>query len=66
MDTVVILTKQPFEPYARYIQRVRASRLATKVKLADLTHNLSDLACGQLRDKYELALFWLSDIDATK
>lgn len=39
-DTVVMLTHDPQEDYAGYIDRVSESRLASAVKLADLRHNM--------------------------
>jgi len=37
---VVILTRRPFEPYMAYLGRVRNYPVATKVKIADLRHNM--------------------------
>ena len=34
------ITKQEGEPYNAYIQRVKASPMAVKVKIADMTHNM--------------------------
>lgn len=50
------LTKKPGEPYSDYIMRVKHSKMATKIKIEDLKHNLSDLKDGCLKDKYQLAL----------
>ena len=52
------ITKKPkgTERYTEYVKRVLSSRLATIVKRADLTHNMSDLGPGNMRDKYDLTL----------
>jgi (p)ppGpp synthase/HD superfamily hydrolase len=53
--TILILTHQQGESYHAYIMRVRKDPRATRVKLEDLAHNLSDLPPGTRRDKYLLA-----------
>ena len=40
VDTVIILTHRKDESYFEYISRVSTSKLAKKVKAADLLHNL--------------------------
>lgn len=40
VDTLIILTHRKDESYFEYIQRVSTSKLAKKVKVADLLHNL--------------------------
>ena len=40
VDTVITLTHRKDESYFEYIQRVSKSKLAKKVKVADLLHNL--------------------------
>lgn len=40
-DAVAADTRQPGEDYWEYLERVKQNPLALKVKLADLTHNLS-------------------------
>ena len=63
VEAVVVLTKRPDEPYARYIERVCANDLARRVKVADLQDNLAQIEEGekQLRLRYESALRKLSD-----
>lgn len=39
VKTVDILTRREAEPYMEYIERLKGSSLAVKVKLADLEHN---------------------------
>jgi (p)ppGpp synthase/HD superfamily hydrolase len=43
VDAVEALTKVKGEPYSIYLERVKRSPLATKVKISDLIHN-SDLS----------------------
>ncbi len=42
VDTLLLLTHRDGESYEEYIKKISESELATKVKIADLTHN-SDL-----------------------
>lgn len=49
--------------YLEYIQGFFFMDDARLVKLADLTHNLSDLKPGSLRDKYELAKYLLENCE---
>lgn len=59
--SLYILNKNHYDNYRDYIVAVRENFLAKYVKLADLTHNLSDLKPGSLRDKYELAKWILEN-----
>lgn len=61
VEAVLILTRTKAEPYSEFIKRIADSEneIAIRVKLADLTHNLSDLPLGAKRDKYELAHVYL-------
>lgn len=43
VDTLLLLTHRDSESYEEYIEKISKSELATKVKIADLTHN-SDLS----------------------
>ena len=43
VDTLLLLTHRDGESYEEYIKKISVSQLATKVKIADLTHN-SDLS----------------------
>lgn len=59
VDACAVMTHQPGQTYADYIMSIRENKLATTVKLADITHNLSDLTDDkhkQRRDKYQLAI----------
>jgi len=60
-DSVDALTKRPNDTYLDAILRVIDDEFATGVKIADLTHNMSDLKEGALKDKYRLALYILKD-----
>jgi len=53
------MTKRTGEGYVDYLKRVEANDIATRVKLADLEHNLGDLRHGPLREKYILARKYL-------
>lgn len=54
-----LLTKTKHESYYAYLGRIKKNEIARVVKIFDITHNLSDLEAGKLRDKYELALYFL-------
>lgn len=58
-NVVDILSRRKNEPYLEYIDRVSIDRSAILIKLADLEHNLSDLKPGNMRDKYEMAMYIL-------
>jgi (p)ppGpp synthase/HD superfamily hydrolase len=63
VKAVAAITKHPVkgaESYLTYLHRVKADPIARIVKLADLTHNMSDLKPGNMRDKYVLAEHFLS------
>jgi (p)ppGpp synthase/HD superfamily hydrolase len=40
VETVALLTRLPETPYEDYIERIRPNRLARRIKLADLQHNM--------------------------
>lgn len=44
-----------------YLAGIKADKYARIVKLADLEHNLSDLGPGNLRDKYHLCKYFLTN-----
>ena len=54
------LNKNSYANYLDYIITVKSNSLATRIKLADLKHNMSDLAEGSLKDKYRLAEYILT------
>ena len=64
VEIVKILTRKEGESYFDYILRCLNSNneIAIKVKIADLTHNFSDLHSGSLRDKYMLAKYILEQL----
>jgi (p)ppGpp synthase/HD superfamily hydrolase len=47
-----LLTHRPNEPYEEYIERVCTHPMAIKVKIADITHNISDDPTPRQRQKY--------------
>lgn len=59
-DAVIAITKNEDEEYVDYLIRVKENTLATLVKIADLTHNMSDLKKSQRKAKYSLALYILT------
>ena len=65
-DTVIMVVKTCSrgldENYFDFIKRISyISRISVLVKIADLTHNLSDLKEGSLKDKYRFALDYLQN-----
>ena len=54
------MTRRPDENYFDYITRVRKHPEARRVKIADLTHNLSNDPPESLKRRYEKALDMLS------
>jgi hypothetical protein len=64
--SVVWLTRRRGETYEDYIDRVKTSPLARRVKVADLETNLArlDPAHESLRPRYERALRTLKETDA--
>ena len=50
------LTHTNEEAYMDYIQKVATSKLATKVKIADIVHNLSETPSEHAKEKYLKAL----------
>ncbi len=64
IEDLGLLNKNNSASYMQYIVNIKGGpfnrhEAAQIVKRADLTHNLSDLKPGSLRDKYELALYIL-------
>ena len=55
-EVVALLTHDKNEKsYAEYIMSIRENEDASRVKLADLEDNLSDIRKGSMKDKYQLA-----------
>lgn len=55
------------ESYYQYINRViEAGFYATKIKKADILHNLQSAKKGSLRDKYELAVAYIRAVEKEK
>lgn len=63
ISSVSLLTRTPPYKYLPYILSILESgdKAAIEVKKADIRHNLSAMAQGQVRDRYEMAL-WILEI----
>lgn len=59
ITAVRLLTRDKSIPYLEYLAAIKTNPVARLVKLADLQHNMSDLKLGTLRDKYQLAEWFL-------
>ena len=59
---VELLTKREGDSYLDSILRVKGCEIATAVKIADLTHNMSDLHEVSLKEKYRLAKYILENL----
>lgn len=59
LDAITKKETKGEETYLEYIKRIQNSLAAIIVKIADITHNKSDLKRGSMKDKYELALYIL-------
>ena len=62
VDSVKVISKKDNQKYLDYILDVQADEIARVVKIADITHNLSDLRPGSMRQKYELAIHILEEM----
>lgn len=62
VQTVARLTHRDGESYPDYIVRISGHYSASIVKIADLTHNMSDLKPGARKDKYELSRLLLTKV----
>jgi len=51
-NALKLLTKQPGQPYGLYIFNISCCRIATKIKLADMFHNISSNPSKRQREKY--------------
>lgn len=52
LSAILILTKEFGIPYTQYLQGISNNTLATKVKIADMFHNVSDTPSTQQVKKY--------------
>ena len=61
INAVNLLTRRENEMYSDYIRRIKKNPIATKVKLADLAHNMDKTRCidnplkSELLEKYLMA-----------
>ena len=60
-DAVDAITKREGERYLDYILRVKSNELARVVKIADIKDNLQSLKKGSMKDKYEMAIYFLEN-----
>ena len=60
--TIELLTKKPGQDYFDYLKAIKANRLATEVKIADIIDNLSDDPTEKQMKKYVKALAFLLEI----
>jgi len=58
---VVLLTKTKEESYQRYLEQMCSNKLALIVKIADITHNLSDSPKALTVPRYQKALVFLKE-----
>jgi len=52
VKAVIRLTKESGQPYNAYLARIAIDKLATKVKIADMFHNISDSPTQRQKEKY--------------
>lgn len=58
-EAIEILTKDKYDDYMEYIERIKSDRWARKVKIADIIDNLNDLPTDKQMKKYAKALNYL-------
>lgn len=58
-DILWRLNKHRHADYLAFVLAAKANPYARVVKVADITHNLSNLTKGSMKEKYELALYIL-------
>ncbi|MCO5183965.1 MAG: GTP pyrophosphokinase [Anaerolineae bacterium] len=51
ITTIDLLTHHPAHSYDEYIERIRPNRLARRIKLADLRHNMDVLRLNEITDR---------------
>lgn len=61
LNAVDVLTHKPKQSYEDYLRRVVTSEIATRVKIADMFHNLSDAPRAKQKQKYLKGLKILLD-----
>ena len=70
IEALRVLTKEEIDDYTMYIKRVKTNKLATKIKLKDLEHNMDLTRLDEITDedknrakKYMDAIRYLKDIE---
>ena len=59
VEALIALTRKENEDYFDFVLRCKKNKLATIIKIADLSDNLRDSKPGSLRDKYLLTKYIL-------
>lgn len=60
-EALKVLNKKNHNNYLNYIIACKNNAISRVVKISDISHNLSDLKSGSLKDKYLLAKYLLQD-----
>lgn len=55
-STLLLITKTSSESYKKYVERLTKNKLAVKVKIADMMHNMSESNNPKQKEKYLKAL----------
>ncbi len=70
IEALRVLTKEEIDDYTMYIKRVKTNKLATKIKLKDLEHNMDLTRLDEITDedknrakKYMDAIRYLKDVE---
>ena len=60
ITAIDLLTKKKGQDYLNYLIKLKKNKIARKIKIEDIKHNLSDSKNGNRKDKYLLALKYLT------
>lgn len=73
IEALRVLTKEEIDDYTMYIKRVKTNKLATKIKLKDLEHNMDLTRLDEITDedknrakKYMDAIRYLKDVETVQ
>ena len=61
VNAVELMSHARWEPYQEYLERIKSSDLAVKVKVADMLSNLADQPSDRAIKKYAKGLLFLLD-----
>ena len=59
VDALIAITRKTGEQYLDYLLRCKRNKIAKKVKIEELLHNLRNLVAGKKRDRHVMALYIL-------